>query len=37
MMNHIENLAFIEKGQKKRKLRYWIVEAILLLLAIIRL
>jgi iron complex transport system permease protein len=35
MMNHLENLAFIEEGQKKRKIRYRIVEAVLLLLAII--
>lgn len=35
MMNHIENLAFIEQGQKKRKKRYQIVEVILILLVII--
>lgn len=35
MTNHIDNIAFIEKGQKKRKKRYWIVNVILLLLAII--
>lgn len=35
MTNHIENIVFIEKGQKKRQKRYWIVELILLLLAII--
>jgi iron complex transport system permease protein len=35
MTNHIDNIAFIEKGQKKRKKRYWIVIIILLLLAII--
>ena len=35
MTKHIENIAFIENGQKKRKKRYWIVEVILSLLTII--
>lgn len=35
MRNHIENIAFIEKGQKKRKRRCWIVGTVLLLFAVV--
>lgn len=35
MTNHIENIAFIEKGLKKRKKRYLIVQMVLLMLGII--
>ncbi|MFR3727294.1 FecCD family ABC transporter permease [Lacrimispora sp.] len=35
MTNHIDHIALIEKGQKKRKKRYRIVEAVLLVLAVI--
>ncbi len=34
-MNHIENINIIQKGQQKRRKRYWIVGVVLSLMTVI--